>query len=101
MNVGETSSVSGLKSSVVREKPNVKPPTDEEGVYLHKDGKAKFVPVTTGLTGDTNIEIVKGLAAGDQIITGPFRALREIKDDAKVREQKEEKKDKDGEKEKA
>jgi HlyD family secretion protein len=89
-----------IQALVVREKPNVKPATDEEGVYLHKDGKAKFVPVTTGLTGDTNIEIVKGLADGQQIITGPFRALREIKDDSKVREQKEEKKDKDGGKEK-
>lgn len=86
-----------IQALVVREKPNVKPATDEEGVYLHKDGKAKFVPVTTGLTGDTNIEIVKGVADGDQIITGPFRALREIKDDSKVREQKQEKKDKDAE----
>lgn len=84
-----------IQALVVREKPNVKPATDEEGVYLHKDGKAKFVAVTTGLTGDTNIEIVKGLAEGQQIITGPFRALREIKDDGKVREQKEEGKDKD------
>ena len=84
-----------IQALVVREKPKVKPAQDEEGVYLHKDGKAKFVPVTTGLTGDTNIEIVKGLADGQQIITGPFRALREIKDDSKVREQKEEKGDKE------
>jgi hypothetical protein len=34
---------------------------------------------------------VKGLTEGQQIVTGPFRALREIKDDSKVREQKEEK----------
>ena len=38
------------------------------------------------------IEIVKGLNAGEQIVTGPFRALRDIKDGSKVREQKEEKK---------
>jgi HlyD family secretion protein len=66
-------------------------------VYVHKDGKAQFVPVTTGLTGDTNIEIVKGLGEGQQIVTGPFRALREIKDGAKVRE---EEKKKDGDKDK-
>ena len=84
-----------IQALIVREKPNVKPSQDEEGVYLHKDGKAKFVPVTTGLTGDTNIEIAKGLTAGQQIITGPFRALRDIKDDSKVREQKEEKGDKE------
>lgn len=82
-----------IQALVVREKPNTKPPVDEEGVYVHKDGKVTFTPVTTGLTGDTNIELVKGPAANTQIVTGPFRALRDIKDGAKVREQKEEKKD--------
>lgn len=84
-----------IQALVVREKEGAKKgvkPTDEEGVYLHKDGKAQFVPVTTGLAGETNIEIVKGLTPGQEIITGPFRALRDIKDGAKVREQKEEKK---------
>jgi len=86
-----------LQALVVREKPGTSgaKAQDEEGVYLHQDGKAKFVPVTTGLAGDTNIEIVKGVDAGAQIITGPFRALRDIKDGAKVREQKEDKDKKD------
>ena len=53
----------------------------------------KFVPVTTGLAGDTNVEIVKGVSEKDEIVTGPFRALRDIKDGSKVREQKEEKKE--------
>lgn len=84
-----------IQALVVREKPGsgAGKATEEEGVYLHKDGKAQFVPVTTGLAGDSNIEIVKGLSEGQQIVTGPFRALRDIKDGAKVREQKEEKKD--------
>ena len=93
-----------IQALVVREKPGTtapgKTPQEEEGVYLHKDGKAQFVPVTTGLSGESNIEIVKGLSGGQEIVTGPFRALRELKDGAKVREQKEEK-GKDGEKEKA
>jgi HlyD family secretion protein len=89
-----------IQALVVREKPNVKPAQDEEGVYLHKDGKAQFVPVTTGLTGDTNIEIVKGVADGQQIITGPFRALRDIKDGSKVREEEKSEKDKDKDSEK-
>lgn len=86
-----------IQALVVREKPNTKPPLDEEGVYLHKAGKVQFVPVTTGLTGDTNIEIAKGLTENQQIVTGPFRALREIKDGSKVREQ-EKKEGEDGEK---
>lgn len=84
-----------IQSLVVREKPGGTPgkTQEEEGVYVHKDGKVKFVPITTGLAGETNIEIVKGLTAGEQIVTGPFRALRDIKDGSKVREQKEEKGD--------
>lgn len=84
-----------IQALVVREKPGAKvgKGIDEEGVYVHKDGKATFAPVVTGLAGDTNIEIVKGLNAGEEIITGPFRALRDIKDDSKVRELKEEKTD--------
>lgn len=81
-----------IQALVVREKPGSAPgkAQDEEGVYAHKDGKAQFVPVVTGLTGDTNVEIVRGLTEGQQIVTGPFRALRDIKDGSKVREQKEE-----------
>ena len=83
-----------IQALVMREKPSSGKsgkPVDEEGVYVHKDGKAQFAPVTTGLTGETNVEIVRGLSENQQIITGPFRALRDIKDGSKVREQKEEK----------
>lgn len=84
-----------IQALVVREKPGSTPgkTQDEEGVYVFKDGKANFKAVTTGLAGESSIEIVKGLADGEQIVTGPFRALRELKDGTKVREQKEEKKD--------
>jgi HlyD family secretion protein len=86
-----------LQALVVREKPGSKAgkAQDEEGVYVHKDGKVTFVPVTTGLAGDTNIEIIKGLSEGQQIVTGPFRALRDIKDGSKVREEKEVKPEED------
>jgi HlyD family secretion protein len=87
-----------IQALVVREKPGSGPGAaeEEEGVYVHKDGKAEFVAVETGLTGDTNIEVVKGLTAGQEIVTGPFRALRDIDDGTKIRSQKEEKKGKKG-----
>jgi HlyD family secretion protein len=92
-----------LQALVVREKPGDEKtktkPADEEGVYVHKDGKVTFVPVTTGLAGDSDIEIVKGLTQGQEIVTGPFRALRDIKDGSKVREQKDEGAKNDKEKE--
>lgn len=79
-----------LQALVVREKPGADKakPQDEEGVYVHQNGTVKFVPVKTGLSGDSNIEIVSGLKGGEQIVTGPFRALRDIKDGSKVKEQK-------------
>lgn len=83
-----------IQALVVREKQGggQGKPQDEEGVFVNEGGTAKFAPVKTGLSGDTNIEIVSGLKEGQQIVTGPFRALREIKDGSKVKQQKEEKK---------
>ncbi|HEV7428248.1 MAG TPA: efflux RND transporter periplasmic adaptor subunit [Thermoanaerobaculia bacterium] len=82
-----------IQALVVREKPGSTPgkPLDEEGVFAIANGAVKFQPVKTGLSGDSNIEIVSGAKEGEQIVTGPFRALREIKDGTKVKEQKEEK----------
>jgi HlyD family secretion protein len=82
-----------IQALVVREKPGSTPgkPLDEEGVFAIANGAVKFHPVKTGLSGDSNIEIVSGAKDGEQIVTGPFRALRELKDGTKVKEQKEEK----------
>jgi len=82
-----------IQALVVREKPGSTPgkPLDEEGVFAIENGAVKFHPVKTGLSGDSNIEIVSGAKDGEQIVTGPFRALREIKDGTKVKEQKDEK----------
>jgi HlyD family secretion protein len=52
----------------------------EEGVYALRNGKAVFLPVRTGLSGELVVEVVTGLKPGEEIITGPFKALRKIKD---------------------
>jgi len=52
----------------------------EEGVYALRDGKAVFAPVKTGISGELMVEVVNGLQAGEEVITGPFKALRQIKD---------------------
>jgi len=57
---------------------------DQEGVFVVESGKAKFVPVTTGITGDLDIETVSGVEEGQEIITGPFRVLRTLKDGDRV-----------------
>src|SRR6185295_9867893 len=47
----------------------------EEGVYGVTDGKARFVPITTGLAGDLDIEVA-GVKEGEAVISGPFKTLR-------------------------
>jgi HlyD family secretion protein len=58
-----------------------------QGVYVvdkDKSGKlrARFVPVTTGITGATDIEVLSGLTEGQEIVTGPFKTLRALKNNA-------------------
>jgi HlyD family secretion protein len=62
-----------------------------EGVFLMRNGVATFVPVKTGIAGDKYFEVLSGLKAGDQVITGPYNNVRNIKDGDTVR--LEEKKD--------
>ena len=64
--------------------------TPIQGVYVidkDKSGKlrVKFVPVTTGITGATDIEIVSGLTEGQEIVTGPFKTLRTLKSGSLVK----------------
>jgi len=67
-------------------------PREQEGVYLMEGGKARFQPVKTGLIGDLSIEVTDGLKGGETVITGPFKALREINpgDAVKLEEPKKE-----------
>ncbi len=73
-------------------------PETEEGVYVVKDGKLDFVKVETGLAGELMIELKKGPALGAEIVTGPFKVLRQVKEGDKVVIEKES--DKKGKEEK-
>jgi HlyD family secretion protein len=60
-------------------------PNPVQGVFevvKSPDGKlrAKFVPVSTGITGATDIEVLTGLSDGAEIVTGPYKTLRVLKD---------------------
>jgi HlyD family secretion protein len=57
--------------------PNKK--ADIQGAFVVRGGKAEFVPVQTGITGVTDIEVTDGLKEGDLIVTGSFKALRTLK----------------------
>jgi HlyD family secretion protein len=59
-------------------------PETEEGVYVVKNGKLEFDKVDTGIAGELMIEIKKGPAAGQEIVTGPFKVLRQVKEGDRV-----------------
>jgi HlyD family secretion protein len=57
-----------------------------EGVFLFsKDGRGHFTPITTGIKGDQEIEVKSGLNDGDEIIIGPYKTLRTLKDGDQVK----------------
>jgi HlyD family secretion protein len=48
------------------------------------DGRVKMVPVETGISDATHVEIVGGIEQGESVVTGPFRTLRRLKDGERV-----------------
>lgn len=64
-------------------------PKDVQGVFVLRQQKGKlhaqFVPVTTGITGTTNIQVLSGLKPGDEIVTGTYQILRDLKNNALVK----------------
>ena len=58
-----------------------------KGIYLMDGDKVKFVEVQTGITGESDIQIISGLSEGDQVITGPSRVLNKLKEGEVVKKQ--------------
>ena len=83
-NAGKPSVVSASTSSAPAHKPQ-----PVQGVYVlqteHKKTRANFVPITTGVTGATDIEVLSGLKDGDEIVTGRYRILRTLKSGTPVK----------------
>lgn len=52
---------------------------DVQGVFVIRNKKAVFVPVTTGITGTTDMEVLDGLKEGDEVITGSYKVLRTLR----------------------
>jgi HlyD family secretion protein len=58
------------------------------GVFVVRDGAAKFVPVRTGISSETMLEVFAAdLKAGDQVVSGPYKALHDLKPEAKVKQE--------------
>ncbi|HEU5350716.1 MAG TPA: efflux RND transporter periplasmic adaptor subunit [Terracidiphilus sp.] len=81
----------GKVEAATTDSGNAPPP--RQGVFIvetdkHGRKRARFVPVKTGITGATDIEVLSGLKAGDQIVIGPYKTLRVLKDGALLKEEK-------------
>ena len=58
---------------------------EQQGVFVIKGDQATFRKVETGITGATDIEVLSGLAEGDEIITGSYKIIRTIKNEARIK----------------
>ncbi|MBN1569998.1 MAG: efflux RND transporter periplasmic adaptor subunit [Acidobacteria bacterium] len=76
------------KSSIARaasSKDNVEK-KELEGVFVINENKtARFRPVKTGITGESEIEIIENLKENEEIISGSYQTLRTIKDGTAVK----------------
>ena len=75
------------KGSVQAAAPQAGDPKEElQGVFVLRNKKdAVFVPVTTGISGTTDIEVTGGLKEGDEIVTGSYKVLRTLRNGASVK----------------
>lgn len=62
-------------------------PKSIKGVYLLEGSKVRFIEVTTGITGEADIEVTSGVKAGMEIVRGPSRVLKTLKDGMSVKRQ--------------
>ena len=83
--VGSTSEVQAAEDDLGSDTLEVKSDDNNErkdikGVFVMREGKARFVPITTGIADQKNIEVITGVQSGDSVISGPYRVLRTVKD---------------------
>ena len=82
----------GVKAAAAETKPAAgaskekdKGKEEIQGVFVLKGGKAVFTAVETGIMGATDMEILKGVKPGDEIVTGSFSVLRTLKNNTKIK----------------
>jgi len=73
--------VDGAENVVVAESAATRMRKEEvEGVFVMVEGAARFRPLETGITGDMDIEVLSGLQAGERVVIGPNKAIRELRE---------------------
>jgi HlyD family secretion protein len=47
-------------------------------IYVVENGKAVQRKVETGISDETRVELLAGVKQGEQVVTGPYRSLRDL-----------------------
>jgi HlyD family secretion protein len=83
----EAKQINGSSVTLAASKPALSPGQKDEitGVFVIRNKKAEFIPVQTGISGVTDIEITSGLREGDEIVTGTYKALRTLRPGAGIK----------------
>jgi HlyD family secretion protein len=58
---------------------------EAEGVFVVSNGVATFRPVKVGIAGEEYFEVIEGVREGDTIVAGPYQAIRDLKEGARVK----------------
>ena len=88
--LNDTTTPTGSSSTVSAATNDSQPNQEVQGVFVVSkvNGKDRvhFLPVNTGITGATDIEVTSGLKSGDRIVTGTYRVLRDLKENSLVKQ---------------
>jgi HlyD family secretion protein len=78
-----------VASSVPGPSPVGEKPKSQKGVYMvdPKTNKVRFIEVTTGITGEADIEVTSGVQQNMEIVRGPSRVLKTLKDGMTIKRQ--------------
>jgi len=82
---GKKDKVEAANNSPATAKEIEKGKEEVQGLFAVRQGRAVFVPIEAGIMGSTDMEILKGVQAGDEIVTGSFSVLRTLKNNTKVK----------------
>ena len=80
-------------------KPKAEKKVDKVVVFVNDKGSAKMKEVKTGISDYDNIEILSGIAEGEEVVTGPFLVVsKRLKDGEKIKQAKKDDKEKEADK---
>lgn len=86
--VKDSAKTAGAKPVETKDAKSDKPGDTKECVFVVDNGKAKLRPVKSGISDETSVAILEGLKDGEMVVTGPYRALRDLKHGDAIKEKK-------------